>query len=443
MSATNENELAAIAGSDLAVLPPAERAARVMGSTMLRIELTALAESTKDIVAVIDKAGRKQVHNAAMVLVKRKTGIKDAGEGAREDANKFSKAVIAEQKALTSIIEPEETRLLALRDAFDAEEEAREQAKIAAEHARAAAITDRIAALREDETDAVRIDKTAEQTRATLEHSIARPVTPELFEERYDEAVTIHAEVVASIRIILAQREADEAAAAKAEADRLAAAKALEDQRAEQARVAAEQAATAKRLADAEAELQRKRDADAAAARAAQLEVERLAKVEADKVAAANAAAAKVIADAAADLAAKQAGFQRKQDEAAAADKARADAAALYAKMNKHYDAAIAEDAARTAARIAEKQVMVDDAVATGREQAADERVAGLPAGALGFDALADSLDTYEKRRKDVLECAMKAVADTFGLTHPEALEELETLTADDFYAARTLAEAA
>jgi hypothetical protein len=56
MSATNENELAAIAGSDLTVLPPAERAARVMGSSMLRIELTALAESTKDIIAMVATA---------------------------------------------------------------------------------------------------------------------------------------------------------------------------------------------------------------------------------------------------------------------------------------------------------------------------------------------------------------------------------------------------
>jgi len=334
---------------------------------------------------------------------------------------------------------------------FDAVIKAEEKRKADAKAAKERAEAERIGTIKAA-IEAIRAlpdraaGKSAEELRALLERVAARVIAKEEFAEFDGEAQIALDAAGEELFAMYGAAQQAEAAAAKAEADRQAELKAIAEQKAEQARIAAEQAAKEKELADAAAELQRQRDQDAATARAAQLEVERLAKVEADKVAAQRAKEAQELADARAALAQEQAEFKRKQDEAnaaAAADKARADAAALYAKMDKHYDKAIEEDAERTAARIAEKQVMVDEAVAAGHEQAADERVAGLPAGALGADALADALDTDEARRKAVLECAMKAVANQFRLTHPEAIAELRLIESADFDAAETLAEAA
>ena len=58
-----------------------------------------------------------------MALKNARIEVKDAGETARDDANQFRDGVIAEQKRLIGLVEPEEKRLLALRDAWDAEEE--------------------------------------------------------------------------------------------------------------------------------------------------------------------------------------------------------------------------------------------------------------------------------------------------------------------------------
>jgi DNA repair exonuclease SbcCD ATPase subunit len=436
MSAHNETELAAVASTDLAVLPPSQRAAIVMGADKLRAELTELAASTKDIVAVIDKAGRDQVHSAAMVLRKRKTSITGSGKAARDDATKFSKAVIVVEKDLVDLIEPEEDRLLALRDGFDAIEGERKAAELAADIARIKKIEELIdqiasAPLRHMDSDSAKIGRAIEFYEALL-------VEEGTYAEFMAKAEATRTAVLATLenmrqKELAAERAVAAAAqaAAQAEADRKAEAERMAAERAELDHQRAEQAAAAKRLADAAADLQRQREKDAATARAAQREAERLAKVEADKVAADRAA-----------LAQQQAEFQHEQDEAkaaaAAADKARDDAAALYAEMGKHYDAALAEDAERTAARIAEKQAMVDEAVAAGHGQAADERAAGMPAGALGVDALLDAADADAEEMND--SEFVRKVADALGMT---ILGVVNRMSEIDFDAARTLAEAA
>ena len=61
--------------------------------------------------------GRDQCHAAAMAALKARTAVVNAAKSARADATAFSRAVIAEEARLVALIEPEEIRLKALRDA--------------------------------------------------------------------------------------------------------------------------------------------------------------------------------------------------------------------------------------------------------------------------------------------------------------------------------------
>jgi hypothetical protein len=96
-----------------------ERAAVALQSDTAGKELAALVEQSKSIVTVTNKDGRTECHAAAMRAMTARTNIEKAGKAAREDAQKFSKAVIAEESRLIAIIEPEEKRLKALRDEWD------------------------------------------------------------------------------------------------------------------------------------------------------------------------------------------------------------------------------------------------------------------------------------------------------------------------------------
>lgn len=288
-----------------------ERAAVALGETANAAKLRELVEKTASIVAVTNADGREQVHRAGMVLLKTRTGIRSTGKTARDDATKFSKAVIAMEDDLVGIIEPEETRLLAMRDEWDAKIEAEKQAKIAAERARTELIADRIAALREDETDALRIDKTAEQTKATLAHAESRTITEELFQERFAEAVEIHAAAVASIRTILAERVAQEQAAAEAEQARIAEAARMQAEREELARQRAEQERIAKEQAEQAAALRRQQEE-------AQAKLRAEAEANSKRIAAEQAERDRVVAETKRQL-------EEQQRQIAAAQKALAD----------------------------------------------------------------------------------------------------------------------
>ena len=119
-----------------ALVPVEQRAAIALGSSKTEERLNELATKHKDIVLVKDKAGREQAHGAAMELLKARTAIAAVSKTARDDATKFSKAVIAEENRLIGIISAEETRLFAVRDAWDTEQERIKAEKVAAEKAR-------------------------------------------------------------------------------------------------------------------------------------------------------------------------------------------------------------------------------------------------------------------------------------------------------------------
>lgn len=276
-----------------------QRAAVALGSSKTEIELRDLVKQSADIVAVNNMAGRDQAHRIGMNLKTARVVIEKTGKAAREDATAFSKAVIAEEKRLVEIIETEEARVFALRDGWDTQVENERQAKIAAEVARTAKIADCIAAIREDETDALRIAKSAQEVRNCIAHCEGRAITIEIFQERHAEAIALQATVLESMRTILAGRVAAEAAeveriaAAKREAERIEAERAeLAELRAAAAetarlakieadRIAAEQAAESKRLADLAiaqaAELRAQAEAQAAQVRAEQAERDRVA----------------------------------------------------------------------------------------------------------------------------------------------------------------------
>jgi len=129
-------------------LAPAQRAAIALDSARHRKELADLLKKSANIVAVTNADGREEAHRAGMVLKTARVTIQKRGKEAREDATAFSKAVIAEEKALVDLISPEEERVLSLRDAWDANVEAERQAKIAAERARVEALQVRVAEIR-------------------------------------------------------------------------------------------------------------------------------------------------------------------------------------------------------------------------------------------------------------------------------------------------------
>ncbi len=249
----NHTEQTAVA----AVMPPAERAALALNSSQTERDLRELAVKHASIQVIKDKAGRDQAHGAAMEVKRARTTIERVGKEARDDATKFSKAVIAEQKRLIDIIEAEEQRLLALRDAWDAEQEKIREAAAAAERLRVEQLRARIEVIGSFERMALSCRTSSAIER--LQESLARTDLAGL-EDFEAEALQLHASMTQRLVEIRDERAADEA---------------------ERARLKAEQEAEAARLAAERAELERQRAEAIAAAQAAQAK----AKAEADRMA--------------------------------------------------------------------------------------------------------------------------------------------------------------
>ena len=231
------------------------RAAIALGSSKAEAELTELAGKSKSIVAITNDGGRNECHRAAMVAKEARINIEKAGKSAREDATAFSKAVITEEARLVGLIKPEENRLLAIRDEWDAQVKAEKEAAAALERQRIADIKARIANFADIVTEAAMLaSHGAEQN---LEAMLAVEID-DRYGEFYGEAVEAKAIAVARLREIVAAKTAAEELAAKAKAEqeaeaaRLAAeAQRLAAERAEMDRIAAEnRAAEAKRQAD-------------------------------------------------------------------------------------------------------------------------------------------------------------------------------------------------
>lgn len=296
-------------------LAPIERAALALESSKTEQHLNALATKHASITVVKDKAGREQAHGAYMEVMRARTAVDKAAKDAREDATKFSKAVIAEAARLVAIVEPEEARLKAARDAWD-EEQARIKAEAEAkERARVLAITERIAAIKSYVVLANNC-----RTSARVAELQVKLCDTEMtgFEEFEAEAVMALADTEAHLSRVLANIREQEAEAARIKAEQEAEAARLKAEREELERQRAEAAAQAKAQADADrAELDRQRKEMDAQRAAAQAEAKRVAD-EARAQAEAAEAKAKAASDA---LAAERAELERMRAELEAKSK--------------------------------------------------------------------------------------------------------------------------
>jgi hypothetical protein len=197
-----------------------------------------------------------------MVLKNTRVDIQKAGKEARDDATKFSKAVIAKEKELVDMIQPEEGRLQSLQDAWDAAREAERQAKVEAERQRVAGHQSRIAAIHAIPTEvtgrsALVIAGRIEKLR-TLEIG-------EDFEEFVGEASSAKASTLETLERLHAAQVEHEAEQDRIRAER----EELERLRAEQAaRLVAEEAEAAAQRAEADRIAREQREREAAEQRA-------------------------------------------------------------------------------------------------------------------------------------------------------------------------------
>lgn len=261
-------------------LAPAQRAAIALDSAKHRKELAELVKKSAGIVAVLNTDAREEAHRAGMVLKNTRVAIQKRGKEAREDATAFSKAVIAEEKALIDMISPEEERVLALRDEWDAKVEAERQAKIEAERQRVAAIQDRIEAIREHGPDAAHSTMSADIA-LILDHLEKVEVTAEVFQEMTETAEKVKAETLVSVRASLRRCIEREAEAARLKAEQEAEAARLKAEREELARLRAEQEA---RLAEERRRLQAEQEEVATKARAEQEAAQAALQAERDRM---------------------------------------------------------------------------------------------------------------------------------------------------------------
>jgi hypothetical protein len=284
------------AGTALTVQQRAERALKV--TEKREQELRALAASSKDIVVITNADGREQVHAMCMVLRNTRLDIGSDADSVREDAKQFNKSVLALEKKLIGITQPEEDRLRKLRDDWDAARQREKEAEIAAEQARVAAIQARIEEMR------CAIVGPAVWSSAEITKRIDRiesVVVDETFEELQQAAIDARDAALGRLRQMHDAAVAHEAEQAKIKADR----EELERLReAEKVRQAAER----KRLADEAHARKVAQDAENARQEAA-----RKAQLEEDKRQAA--ARQKVLDEQAAALAAERAEIDRQREE--------------------------------------------------------------------------------------------------------------------------------
>lgn len=271
-------------------LPPATRAVIALKSSQTEYDLRTIVSKHTGLVEIKDKAGREQVHGAAMELMRARTSIKKVADEVRDDAKKFNAAVIAEEKRLTAIVEAEETRLKALRDAWDNEQarikkeaEERERARLLALGARIQEIRG-FARLAQD-------CRSSDAVRRLVERMAGLDMTG--FEEFEAEAAAVFAETRQQVENTLNARLATEAEAArlKAEREELSRQQAEAKQKADE--LAAQQKADAEKLAAERAEFARQQQEAEAKVRAAAEEMalqraeldRQRAEIEAEKVA--------------------------------------------------------------------------------------------------------------------------------------------------------------
>jgi hypothetical protein len=309
------------------------RAQIAIGGSEYEDELRTLASRSAGIVAISNRAGHQECHAARMIIKRERLSIGEKAKAATEDAKAFVAAVGARSKELVAILTPEESRLAALQDGYEAEQERIKEEARMAEQTRIDEILSRIQWVATSPARAAVADISGAQA---LLADLSEMAIDESYHEFARRAVIALQEAKAAVLAIVERKIADAAEAEKARQDAAEAA-AKHAAEMEEARIAkAEQEAriTAERAAEKEA--QDERDRIAAAARRA----------EEDRIAADRA-----------KLAAEQAEFEAKR-------------AAVLAEIEADRRRVEAEEAAKRAA--AEKAEA--DARRAADEAAAKER---------------------------------------------------------------------
>lgn len=249
-----------------------DRAGQILKFDERKAQLAELAKVSERIVEITNTAGYQECHAARMDLKNTRIDIQKVGKDAREEATAFSKAVIAKEKVLIGIIEPEEARLQKIQDEWDAAREAERQAKVRAEQERIAAIErERIAA---EQAEAARIQREREEAMAAERAELDRQ-RKELEQEQAEQRRIVaerervereQREVAETAHREQLRKEREEQEAKLAE-DR----KRVQAERDELERLQAEQRRVAREQADRNADAERKRLDDEAKARREQL----------------------------------------------------------------------------------------------------------------------------------------------------------------------------
>jgi hypothetical protein len=347
-----------------------ERAAVALRAADYELKLGELVKSSCRIVAITNGDGYKEAHGARMTLKSTRVEIEKTGKAAREDAQAFSTAVIAEQKRLIALITPEEYRLQDLQDEWDAAREAERMEKLRAEQTRIDGHRAGIELIRLHLVEAS--GSCAEKVRALINQLDGMGVGCDMYEEFAPAAHKAKSETLAALHEMLSAAIAREAEAARLQAER----EELDRRRAEQEareaaeriRIAAEQKAEAERIAaeraafEAEQRIARERQAELdRQAEAVRREADARAfaeRAEADRKAAAARAEADAILQKAREAEAARFAAERAEDHriAEAARKAEEDRFAIEEAERKR----IAEARAKTHALRGEIDALLD-----------------------------------------------------------------------------------
>jgi hypothetical protein len=290
--------------AEVAVIKPplptvAERALLVFKDAKSAEDLKALAAQSADITTITNADGYEQVKRFRINLKNERLDLERIGEDGRADAVAVSKGIIARQKALTTLVQPEEQRLQGLQDAWDAKIAAEKEARVQAElerqkkHREAISKLARFGEILTPSSGSARLDEAMAQLEAMI--------VDESFEEFQEQAVSAKAASLKRLGEFYDAARTHEDEQRKLAEERAEFAR-LKAEEAERQRIAAENQAKLDAEAKAEREkesrlAQAQRDAEAEVARGEHSRLIEEARVHAKELATKQAAQDKAAAE--------------------------------------------------------------------------------------------------------------------------------------------------
>lgn len=132
-----------------------QRAQVALGTPEYEKQLISLVGRSTSIVAITGPDSYTECRNARIALKRVRVEIEKVGKAAREDAQLFSRGIIAEEKRLVSISSPEEERLHAIETTYDDKINAEKAERERVEAERVAKIKARIQEIGDDAVKAL------------------------------------------------------------------------------------------------------------------------------------------------------------------------------------------------------------------------------------------------------------------------------------------------